>query len=94
MTIYRDCVGVLGVGCLTFAISGSVYWSLGLVGLVMLLIALRWPNSNKVRAYTFDYSNVMYFLQHPGASVKINGADVYFDRNLLSQLKMGLSDGA
>jgi uncharacterized membrane protein len=59
MIAYKQCLFIFGVGCLVFATTSSINWSLGVVGIISMLLSVATEiekKETKVTANRFIFS--------------------------------------
>lgn len=84
--IYRQWLIFFGSGFLMYGLTGNVYWSLGVVGVIMLILALVRMNKRKP-SYCLNTESLMFLFHHPYNYVEFPDAKISIERDALSRMR-------
>lgn len=84
--IYRQVLTFFGSGFLAYGLTGSVYWSLGVVGAIMLILALATADEKKPN-YCLNTENLMFLFHHPCGYVEFPDAKISVEHGALNRMK-------
>lgn len=79
MTVYKQLMFVTGVGLTVLSLTESVYWSLGAMGLWMMILGplSEFPPPRRTERLTFP--QLMYILNNPSQPLQYPRCDLFIE---------------